>query len=332
MQEKLVSVIVPVYNIEDYLPRCLACIEMQTYRNLEIILVDDGSTDGSGRICDEFVSKDSRARVIHHSKNIGTWAARNTGQGAAHGDFIWFPDGDDYFHKDIIKVMLEAINKRDSSGHQFDLAIVGHKKTFRFDEDISSEIIPSVVERPLDFALEVFVRPKGIYSGRELWSKLCRNTLIKDIRAGNYKYAEDCDFSLKMYSKSPRIVCVDNVLYYYVRRNTSASFSQDYIVLSTWCSVDLLYDNYQSNKVSLGRRRHFILEPLYNCMAKLLDYVQGTDSLRKVREECKTIVHFTWKSYMRCSSIKTPIFRFKRLFRVRFDRLYRKYLNTNRIV
>ena len=93
---ELVSVIVPVYNIEDYLPRCLACIEMQTYRNLEIILVDDGSTDGSGRICDEFAAKDSRVRVIHHPENIGLWAARNTGQDAATGDYLWFPDGADY--------------------------------------------------------------------------------------------------------------------------------------------------------------------------------------------------------------------------------------------
>lgn len=85
---ELVSIIVPVYNIEEYLPRCLACIEMQTYWNLEIILVDDGSTDGSGKICDEFAVNEPRAHVIHHPENRGAWAARNSGLDAAHGDYL----------------------------------------------------------------------------------------------------------------------------------------------------------------------------------------------------------------------------------------------------
>ena len=80
--QPLVSVIVPVYNVEGYLPRCLSAISEQTYHNLEIILVDDGSTDGSGAICDEFAGNDSRARVIHQP-NTGLWAARNAGHDVA---------------------------------------------------------------------------------------------------------------------------------------------------------------------------------------------------------------------------------------------------------
>ena len=99
----LISIIVPVYNTEQFLPRCLACIERQTYRNLEIILVDDGSTDRSGAICDEFARKDPRARVIHQ-ENQGLWAARNAGQRVAMGDFLIFPDSDDYFHADMLRL------------------------------------------------------------------------------------------------------------------------------------------------------------------------------------------------------------------------------------
>ncbi len=117
IMEELVSVIVPVYNIEAYLPHCLECIEAQTYKNLEIVLVDDGSTDGSGRICDEFAAKDPRARVIHQP-NTGCWAASNAGQDAATGEYLWFPDGDDYFHKDIIRLMYEAINTVGKDGNK----------------------------------------------------------------------------------------------------------------------------------------------------------------------------------------------------------------------
>ena len=90
----MISVIVPIYNVEAYLPQCLDSIVSQTYKDLEIILVDDGSTDGSGRICDEFADKDVRIRVIHQN-NSGLPGARNSGLKVAKGDYIIMPDGDD---------------------------------------------------------------------------------------------------------------------------------------------------------------------------------------------------------------------------------------------
>ena len=93
--EKLVSVIVAVYNIEEYLPRCVDSILAQTYRNLEIILVDDGSKDQSGSICDSYAEKDRRIKVIH-KKNGGLSDARNAGMDAATGEYIGFVDGDDW--------------------------------------------------------------------------------------------------------------------------------------------------------------------------------------------------------------------------------------------
>ena len=109
MNEELISVIVPVYNVEKYLPRCLDSLANQSYRNLEIILVDDGSTDSSGRICDDYAARDSRAKVIHKS-NQGAWSARNTGQTASSGEYMLFPDADDYFHPDYIALLYRAIN------------------------------------------------------------------------------------------------------------------------------------------------------------------------------------------------------------------------------
>ena len=321
--QPLVSVIIPIYNIEDYLPRCLSCIEMQSYRNLEIILVDDGSTDGSGKICDEYAAKDSRARVIHHPENRGLWAARNTGQDAAHGEYIWMPDGDDYFHKDIIKVMHDAINLTNASGEKYDVAFVGYEQTSHFDKDITSEIKPVFVEKTLEEVLEAFVRPTEHFTGRNVWNKLCRRAFINDIRTGNYKYAQDCDFSLKVYIKSPRIIYVNQVLYFWVYRQSSAISSANYNINSKLCVIRILYDNFRTMNIKPACCRNYTLEFLYIYMVTLLDAVQGTDMLQPVRSECKKIVRHTSTAYLNCKTIQSFNKRLSKVLKIRFDRLYR---------
>ena len=96
----LISVIVPVYNIMDYLPRCVQSLGQQTYRNLEILLVDDGSTDGTGQLCDRLAAQDGRIRVLH-KENGGTSSARNMGIEKALGEFLGFVDSDDYVEPDM---------------------------------------------------------------------------------------------------------------------------------------------------------------------------------------------------------------------------------------
>ena len=104
---KKISVIVPIYNVEQYLYQCIDSIIAQTYTNLEIILVDDGSTDSSGEICDKYASVDCRIVVIH-KKNGGLSEARNAGINVATGDYIGFVDSDDYIFPDTYRGMIEA--------------------------------------------------------------------------------------------------------------------------------------------------------------------------------------------------------------------------------
>ena len=101
-----ISVIVPVYNVEDYLDRCINSIVKQTYKNLEIILVDDGSTDSSYKICNEWAKKDERIKVLHN-KNEGVSKARNVGIDASTGDFIAFVDSDDYIEETMFEKLLD---------------------------------------------------------------------------------------------------------------------------------------------------------------------------------------------------------------------------------
>ena len=105
-ESKLVSVIIPVYNVERYLKKCIDSILNQTYKNLEIILVDDGSTDCSSKICDEYAKNDTRILVIHKA-NGGQSEARNIGISESKGEYIFFVDSDDYIEYNAIETMLE---------------------------------------------------------------------------------------------------------------------------------------------------------------------------------------------------------------------------------
>ena len=113
MKEELVSIVVPVHNVECYIERCLKSIRQQTYRNLEIILIDDGSTDNSGKICDKYAKIDKRITVIHR-KNLGPSGARNIGIEIANGVYIAFLDADDFIRIDYIEILYRLIKHNDA--------------------------------------------------------------------------------------------------------------------------------------------------------------------------------------------------------------------------
>ena len=124
MDEKLVSVIIPAYNIEDYIGRCLDSIISQTYKNLEIIVVDDGSRDHTGEILDNYAKKDRRIKVIH-KENGGVSSARNKGIEAAEGDYIGFIDGDDLIEPEMYKTLVDLLEEENA-----DIAHCGYQMVF----------------------------------------------------------------------------------------------------------------------------------------------------------------------------------------------------------
>ena len=142
--EELVSIIVPVYNVEDYLTECIESAIKQTYHNLEIILVDDGSTDTSGKICDMYACKDDRIKVFH-KQNGGLSDARNTGIEKATGEYIYFLDSDDMLPTGAIEKMLNACVQEDA-----DMAIAGVEKFVDDKLPQSSEKIEAESDTTLD--------------------------------------------------------------------------------------------------------------------------------------------------------------------------------------
>lgn len=292
-QEPLISVIVPVYNVEKYLPRCLESIERQTYQNLDIILVDDGSTDQSGALCDAFAQRDARARVIHQA-NEGLWSARNSGQRAAKGEFLFFPDADDYFHVDIIRLMYDAICKDGG----YDFAVVGRKETFRTDEDILSKKDCQWRSYSQDELIEKLVG--SFYSNHlaYMWNKLYRKTLIESLYSNPYARSQDRDFNIRCCFNARRAILTETELYYWVHREDSLRKTQDAMLLYNKCWVDMYFRNYQNYRNS-GKNMWLFLKHLYRRMVVWRILSLETNEKRTVFRQCLNYKKKTLKDYLR---------------------------------
>ena len=295
MEKDLISVIVPVYNIEKYLPKCLECLEHQTYGNLEIILVDDGSSDGSGMICDEYASRDSRAKVIHQT-NKGLWAARNAGQDEAHGDFLWFPDGDDYFHYDILRQMHAAI----TNGDGYDLAMCGMKITTHSHESCNHIIHGQWSIRSSASVFSSIFPPAP---GPNVWNKLYRTNRIHNLRARPFPVAQDQDFNIRVFTQIKSIVCTEEVLYYWVRRKGQISQRARYY--EVW--PDIFYRNYVELPSEKDPYDYILLDQLYRKMATLKARSINTGSKKFDFDKCKRFYKNTISDYLKEKRISNTV-------------------------
>lgn len=199
--EKLISVIIPVYKVEQYLDKSVESVVNQTYKNLEIILVDDGSPDNCPAMCDEWAKKDSRIKVIH-KKNGGLSDARNAGLDIATGEYISFLDSDDYFSKDFSKACID----------------MGEKSCDVF--------ISQIIDKPSNYVYKYKINKKNhsiIYPvtacSRFISAKFLKENDIK-FKVGYYH--EDIDFSLKILLHNPKVINSDISFYHYTADNTGS--------------------------------------------------------------------------------------------------------------
>ncbi len=279
---ELISIIVPVYNIENYLPRCLETIAAQTYRNIEIILVDDGSTDRSGCICDAFANKESRAKVIRQ-QNGGPGGARNTGMTNANGEYLMFVDGDDYLHIDAVNTLWTAIN----SDSKYDIAIGGFLKTSKLDEDIHSECERKAVNVPRKELMRLLIASEKL-PFNAVWNKLYRKDKIADLCFEDYMTSEDMDFNLKAYLNMDKAIVVDSPLYFYMQRPGSITHTKDSLNKHYRIYSDLFHTNFKAltdnNKKDFG---HLLLRALYRKMTLWKGRTYQTDAEKDTFQKCR---------------------------------------------
>lgn len=209
----LISVIVPVYKVEAYLDKCISSIVNQTYKNLEIILVDDGSPDNCPAMCDDWAEKDSRIRVIH-KENGGLSDARNAGMAVATGELMGFVDSDDTIHPDMYRLLYESMVENDS-----DISACGVEMVW--EDGSPSRILTKsgccVLEQ--EEAMRAVIEESWLQ--QPVWYKLYKTALIHDIPFPVGKYHEDVFWTYQAVGSAKRVSVFDTPCYYYLQRSGS---------------------------------------------------------------------------------------------------------------
>lgn len=210
---KFVSIIVPVYNVEKYIEKCILSLEKQTYKNYEIILVDDGSTDFSGKLCDEAANKNSNIRVVH-KENGGLSDARNVGIENANGELLMFVDSDDWVCESFCQNAVDLIMNNNAS-----IGIFGY---FDWKSENEKSIISDDIEGTKS-GQEVFASSIRGEIWDYAWNKIYRKELFDDIRFPRGMLFEDLGTIYKLFAKSDKVAFCKQPLYYYRRRDSSIS-------------------------------------------------------------------------------------------------------------
>lgn len=212
-----ISVIVPVYNVEKYINKCIDSILGQTHQNLEVILIDDGSGDTSGRICDRYAESDKRVRV-YHKRNEGLAAARNDGIRLSSGAYLAFIDSDDYIEPNMLEILYQRMEKEDSDLAICNFIYVDETGVAETEKNRSLPIRDEVISG--GEAFEKLADEKYWYYVTAV-NRLYRKEILEGIRFPKGKFHEDEFIAHSLLVKCRRISCVEKALYFYVQREKS---------------------------------------------------------------------------------------------------------------
>lgn len=249
--EDLVSVIVPVYNTEKYLRKCIDSIVEQTYTNLDIILVDDGSTDASGVICDEYAGKDSRIRVIH-KENEGNGQARNTGLNYTEGGYILWVDSDDMIHRKQVEVLLSIAKEKNAD------IVVGGYCAISDGEEPKDQTIADGIYDNAEVLSDSHLYDDGFIKKRSMiltvpWCKICKRELYDHVRYPHKRIHLDTWTTWKLYENSQKVVFVAEPLYYW--RNNPDSLTRRKFDLSHFSGIEAYREQLEYYHTA-GRQRY----------------------------------------------------------------------------
>lgn len=207
---RLVSIIVPVYKVEQYLKRCMDSVLNQTYKNIEVILVNDGSPDNCPALCDEYAKIDSRVRVIH-KENGGLSSARNVALDSVKGDYIFFVDSDDWLALDTLEVLNEYLEK--------DYDMISFQRTYLTEE----KVVEKGEKNPKDMDVSQYI--DASFLGRYdffVTTKIFKTEVFNNIRFLEGRNYEDLEIMHRLFLNMKKVVGLDYFLYYYWKGNEGA--------------------------------------------------------------------------------------------------------------
>ena len=306
LMEQKVSVIVPIYKVEPYLKRAVASILHQTYHNLEIILVDDGSPDQCGRICDDYAKEDNRITVIH-KENGGLSDARNAGLDAAHGEYIVFVDSDDFIAEDYVETLMQCLKKYDA-----DVAMCSYAVT------ASVELDESIFKASRDETVEVCDRREllnNLYDANHKdatyfivsWNKIYKASLWQDVRFPKGRIHEDEATTYKIYDRAQKGVYLHRPLYGYFTAPSSITRDRFNIKRLQW--MDALDDRivYFEDKTALlneeaKQEKEFLEKQIACCKRARADasihyYYPLKEELPTERKAAKRLKSYVWQEW-----------------------------------
>lgn len=294
-----ISIIIPIYNVEKYLSQCIDSVLNQTYKNLEIILVDDGSPDHCGEICDEYVKKDNRIKVIH-KKNAGLGEARNTGLQAATGEYIYFIDSDDWIESDMLQTLLREMKnenadfvmcgfKKCGDGLEAELnRPIRQKQTFTKQKVIKQLLLPMVAQKSdikEDYTVNMCV-----------WTNLYKRSIIEThhIRfLSEREYlSEDICFNLEYLKYTKHAVLLPDTFYCYRYNPTSLTSrykGAEYdMLVRLYAEVCKIVDQIQIEDEPEFRKQRFFLTKTREILFRLAN---SNLSLKNRIEICRKILY-----------------------------------------
>ena len=217
----LVTIIIPVYNAKKYLNKCLQSILRQSYKNLEIILVDDGSSDGSSQICDMYSEQDKRC-ITHHQKNMGVSAARNWALDNMHGEYILFVDSDDFIDDNLIAFCVDVAEKENA-----DIVTFKYEEWERIDATKTHDYDTPMIDMTSNTASilkEIMLNEIS----NMVWTAFYKKNMWKNKRFSHLKSFEDLFICPSVFVESQKSVKLNNILYYYNKGNTNSLTGSDH--------------------------------------------------------------------------------------------------------
>lgn len=277
-----VSIIVPIYNVEKYLKKCIESIIRQTHSNLEIILVDDGSPDSSGEIADRYANKDKRIKVIHQ-KNSGVSAARNVGINAATGEYICFADGDDYLMDDYVEYLLDLVIK-----NKADISLTT-KMFSNYDlNQTKKEKVEIYTGEEATISILCYNIPIGVYC------KMFKRSFIGD----SIRFLEDIfigegfNFNTTAFQRANKVVVGNRKIYFYRKDNTNSATTK--FSIEKWTNglmaIDTIKNNFIIKSENLNKAWEFAYWRTHSDVYDLMVLASVEDKYLGMYKKCLNVV------------------------------------------